>query len=284
MINNNYCGVPMYGNRVLCGDPPAPAAGESTASMLAAMKENLPDLMKLANENIAPNELAQLYSRQQTEPGYAKLQTDIYNTSGRDLNRIGSEIARSNAMASAATDRDVMSGPGMDLIRAANRAQREIDPEYYRLREQSAKGIGELFKGQSAGEEEAITRFLNRQNIQSGNANSGSMSNVISNAQTFGNASRDRLGQAIGMATGAMGGMRSGVDVFQQATGKPSFANTGDNKFMGATKGAGDQTMGMTGNLLSQVGENKRTEMGINANRRDGLDRFNETMGNMPSC
>ena len=268
---------------LLCGDAPASSAGsaESTATMLAAFEAGLPGLMKSANAQIGPNEWAQLQSSMATSPEYAKLQADIYGTSGKEMNRLGNEFADANAMASARRDASVMAGPGMELIRSANRAQREIDPEYYKLREQSAAGIGELFKGQTAGEEEAITRFLNRQNIQSGNFGVGGMSNVISNAQTFGNASRDRLGQAIGMATGAMPGMRSGIDVFQQATGKPSFANTGDNKFMGATQGAGNQAAGYGQNLLNQAGDNNRTAMGINANRRDGLDRFNETIGSV---
>lgn len=265
----------------LGGDPAPQSGGESTAEMLAAYTRGLPGLMDVTNAQILPNELAQLASAQATSPQMAALQAQIYGTSGRELNRIGNSIADENAMASAQRDANIMTGPGAALIEAANQAQRKIDPEYYKLREQSAAGIGQMFNPLTGGENEAITRSLNRQNIQGGNFNVPSMTNVVGNAQTFGNASRDRLGQAIGMATGAMPGMRSGVDVFQQATGKPSFANTGDARFMGAQQGQGQQTMGMGQGLLQQAGENQRMSQNINANRRDSLDRMNEVWGSV---
>lgn len=278
-----YLSDSLKPHAVFGGDPPPQTGGESTADMMAALTANLPAFMEVVNQQIGPNEIAQLKSNQATSPALAELQAQIYGTSGREINRIGQAIARENALSSAGTDAAVLAGPGRDLIRQANLAQREIDPEYYRLREQSAAGLGELFKSMSGGEEEAITRFLNRQNLRTGNANSGSMTNVISNAQTFGNAARDRLGQAIQLATGAMPSMRSGVDVFQQATGKPSFANTGDTKFTGVQQGQGQQAAGFANSLLGQIGENQRTSQQLNAQRRDSLDRVTGVIGSLPS-
>ena len=271
---------------ILCGgDGPQQTGGESTDAMLAAYTKGLPGLMQVTNEQILPNELAQLASAQATSPQLAALQAQIYGTSGRELNRIGNSIADENAMSAAQRDANIMSGPGAALIEAANQAQRKIDPEYYKLREQSAAGISQMFNPMTGGETESITRSLNRQNVNNGNFNVPSMTNVVGNAQTFGNASRDRLGQAIGMATGAMPGMRSGVDVFQQATGKPSFANTGNQVFQGVQQGQGQQAMGMANGFLGQAGENQRLSQNLNANRRDSLDRVNETMSAQPiSC
>ena len=268
------CGEPAGKTYYLNGgDPPAPTTQETTAQMMQAIQDYLPGVMGTVNTQILPNELAQLQASQAVSPGYAALQAQLYGTTGRDLNRIGNEIAQENALASASRDAAVMAGPGMDLIRQANAAQREIDPEYYATRAATSAGLADMFKPMSGGEEEAINRYLNRQNFGRGTLNVPSMSQVVQNAQTFGNASRDRLGQAIQMATSAMPQFRSGVDVFQQATGKPSFANTGEQRFMGARQEAGQQSTGFANNFMGQIGENQRTAMNINANRRDTFDR-----------
>lgn len=254
-------------------DAPAPTAQETTAEMMQAMQQFLPGTMTAVNAQILPNELAQLAASQAVSPAYAELQAQLYGGPGRELNRIGNEIARENALAAAGTDAAVLAGPGMDLIRQANVAQREIDPEYYATRAAASQGIGDMFKTMSGGEEEAINRYLNRQNLSRGTLNVPSMSQVVQNAQTFGNAARDRLGQAIQLATGALPNFRSGVDVFQQATGKPSFANTGNQQFMGARQEAGQQSSQFANNFMGQIGENQRTAMNINANSRDMFDR-----------
>lgn len=266
------------------GDPPAPGVGESTAAQLQAYSANLPELLRITNAQIGPNELAQLQSQQATAPAYAALQNQLYAQYGPEMNRVGQEIARENALAQSATDAAVLQGSGRDAARAGMALDRETDPEYYKLRETMGSRLEDLMRpGLSGGETEAITRGLNQQNVGAGLLNTPSQTNVVSKAMTYGNAARDRLSQALGQATQALPTFRSGVDSFGRATGKlGTLANSGDAKFQGLQQqGAGQQAFGLSNNLLGETGQNQRAKMGIDAQRRDSLDRVGEVWGNV---
>lgn len=270
--------------RILYGGDPAPqTGGESTAEMLRAYTAGLPDLMKVTNAQILPNELAQLQASKQISPELSALQTQIYADQGTKLNEVGNKIADINAQAAATRDLNTLRGPGGELVKAANEAQRIADPEYYKTREHTSNALAQMFQPTTAGETEAIQRSLNRQNVQSGNMGIPSMTNVVQNAQTFGNASRDRLGQAIGMATQAMPTMRSGVDAFQQATGKSSMPNMGNAQFIGAQQGMGNQTMGLAGGFMNNATQLQNTSQQLNAQRRDSFDRAMQGVGALGS-
>ena len=263
------------------GDPPAPSTGESTAAILQAYAQHLPELLRVTNAEILPNEQAQLASQQATAPGYAALQNQLYAQYGPQLNRTGQEIARQNALSQSGTDLAVLQGTGREAALAGNQLDRATDPEYYRLRETMGNRLEDLLRpGLSGGESEAITRGLNQQNTGAGLLNTPSQTNVVSNAMTYGNAARDRLSGALAQATQALPTFKSGVDSFGRATGKlGTLANTGDTKFQNVQQGAGQQAFGMGGNFLSQVGENQRAKMGIDSQRRDSLDRVGEVWG-----
>lgn len=256
------------------GDPPAPTASESTAEMLRGYEQGLPGFMNVTRQETMPTALNALDVAKAVAPAYAALQADIYGTAGKDLNRIGQEIAASNAEAQAKSDLSVLQGTGKDLIAAGLEAQKLADPEFYATRANLAKGLGEMMNGGlTSGEIEAIQRSLNKQTEAAGLSTPSAMQTVAS-AQTFGNAARDRMGQALGMATQALPAMKSGVDVMQVATGKSSMANTGDTKFQGVTpEGYGTQASQMGQSLIGELGANNRAAMGINANRKDSLDR-----------
>lgn len=269
-------GVP-WGNSILnCGgDPPAPTASESTAEMLRGYTEGLPGFMEVTRQQTMPTALNALDVAKAVSPEYSKLQADLYNTYGKQMNQIGQEIAASNAQAQAASDLAVLQGTGQDVIKAGVEAQKLADPEYYATRANMAKALGELMNGGlTGGETEAIQRSLN-QNAEAAGLTTPSAARTVAEAQTFGGAARDRLSQALNQATQALPTMKSGVDAFQQATGRSTMANTGDTKFTGAkddeSYGSSAQQMGQS--LLGELGANNRTAMGINAQRKDSLDR-----------
>ena len=276
VLESKMTGI-AWGNSALncCGDPPAPTASESTAEMLRGYTEGLPGFMEVTRQQTMPTALNALDVAKAVSPGYSQLQADLYNTYGKQMNQIGQEIAASNAQAQAASDLAVLQGTGKDVIKAGVEAQKLADPEYYATRANMAKALGELMNGGlTGGETEAIQRSLN-QNAEAAGLTTPSAARTVAEAQTFGGAARDRLSQALNQATQALPAMKSGVDAFQQATGRSTMANTGDTKFTGAkddeSYGSSAQQMGQS--LLGELGANNRTAMGINANRRDSLDR-----------
>lgn len=260
----------------MSSDAPAPSTQESTASMIEAYRAGLPGLMKVTNSQIGPNELAQLQSAMETSPAYSKLQADIYDTVGRQMNKTGTDIANQNQLNSAQNDLAVMRSVGGDLLKQSVEMNKIVDPEYYTNRALLSGRLAESLNAGAnltEGEMAQIERGLNRSNAGSGNNNNNSATNVAAGASTFGRAGVDKINNAIQMATNALPALRSGLDANLISTGKISAPNAGDNKFIGARQGAGDQVSSYGNNLLGQIGDTQRTGMNINAQRRSGLEK-----------
>jgi hypothetical protein len=249
---------------------------ESTASALDAYTKGLPGLMEATQKQFTPNELAQLEAAKAVSPGYAKLQTQLYDTAGRDLNRIGTDIAADNQLATAKGDLRTIQSTGKDLVSAYNEAAAIADPEYYKNRAGLGNRISELLSAGSnltEGEMAQLERGVNRAQTESGNAFNPSPSAIAAGAMTFGQAGQEKFRNAINQATNALPALKSGVDPFAMATGKTSGANTGNAQFVGAKQGAGDQVIGMGNNLLTQANANQRNADSLNANRQSGLQK-----------
>jgi hypothetical protein len=136
----------------------------------------------------------------------------------------------------------------------------------------------------SGGEEEQLNRSLARENANRGILNTPSQTAALSNAMTFGDARYNRQNQAKGQLAQALGvgnqflpAANSGMDVFKVATGKTSMPNAGDSKFTGVNQNIGSDVMGQGSSFMNNLTQLKGQEMDINANRRDILDRMNET-------
>lgn len=266
------------GTPVFCGgDPPAPTAVESTREMLRGYEEGLPGFLRVTRTEAAPTAEAAYNLTKTFAPLYSALQTQVYGEQGKELNKIGREIARENALAQSATDTEVLKGPGKELILEANALNRTIDPEYYQTREKIAAGLAELLSGKlTGGEEEALQRSINRERIATGQTMPSALT-TASAALRFGEAANNKLANALALATGALPSFRSGTDVLMQTIGRPSSVNPGDTRFLGITpEGYGTQAYSFGQNLLNNIGENQRLAMEINANRRDTMDRIQQ--------
>lgn len=273
------------------GDDPAPQSGvESTDAMMAALIKNLPDLTRVTGENILPLEQARINASRAITPQENQLALDTYRQFGPILNQIGNQISRDNQLAAVGSDAATLAKANeTGLVDAALALQRKADPEFYKMREALGRQGTSLLEsfggaGLSGSESEEIARGLNRTNVAGGVNDIGSPTAAIRNAMTFGQAGQNRrnsLAQALATTSQAMQGTKSGFDPFQVATGRSAFSgNTGENKFAGSqTSGLGQNTMGLTTNLLSQAGENQRLSQNINSQRRDSLDRFGATFG-----
>jgi hypothetical protein len=283
-IEENY-----YALDAVNGDPAPSNAIESTDIMMQALQKNLPGLGRVMGENILPFEQAKLAASEITSPRQAELQANLYDKYGQRLNDTGNQIARNNALAQAETDKQVLAGPGKELIASALEAQRVADPEYFKTRETMAPALEKLIGsydltgGLSAGENAAMERSVNQGNVARGTATAPSNIATVQNAVQFGDATRRRqqenqagMANALNVGTGFLPASRTGFDPFRVATGKSSGANTGENKLTGPMQ-VGQDTMAMGNNMFNQIAATHNNAANINAQRRDGLDRFNET-------
>lgn len=274
-------------------DRPAQSPVETIGDQLNAYRNFLPDYQKLTNSGIAPNALAQLQSQQATAPGYAALNADLYGKYGPQMNQIGSDIARQNALSQAGTDLQVLQGPGSQSVMALDKLQRGIDPEYYKSRELAGNKIQDLFgsmdlsPGLSGSERGEVERSLNRDNLANGQSPGvGSNINTVSNAMQFGQAGanrmaqkQDQFGQALEHVTNFLPQSKS-MDAFQVATGKSSQPNSGDSKFnINGNDNTGNQAMGLSSSLLGNISQASNQQADINSNRRDLSDRTNAAIG-----
>ena len=274
------------------GDSAAPGTNESTAAVLQAYSQYLPELLRVTSSNILPMEQAKLQASRATSPGYAQVQSDIYRRFGPQNAHTASEVDRINRLGAANADLAVLSGPGRAVISQADQLARMIDPEFYATRAAASGQLQNLLgsydlSGLSGGESAAAERATNLYNEGSGLTNP-SATRTISNAMQFGDAferKRQSLAQAIGAATSFLPSSRSGFDPVQTALGRPS-QNNGSN-FVTPAREAGQNTYDFSSGFMNNIFGLRQREMDINANRRDALDRFNQTwssvVGSLPS-
>lgn len=279
----------------MSGDPPAPATTESTREMLKAYSEFLPDMLKVTAQGIGPYEQALLKSQQEVALPKAQLQAEIYRQLGPLLNKTGIDINKANAQGQAESDLNVIKGTGRELVKEGQETQKLLDPEFYKLREQAGGRMGELLSsidlsGQlSGGEREELKRAQAQEFNRRGINNSPSNLAALEGAMTFGQAGYarktaegNRLQNALTVANQALPAMRSGQDAFQIATGRSSMPNSGDSKFTGVGE-VGQQSGQMSQGLLGATSNLIQQQNDINANRRDSLDRANQTLGGIGS-
>lgn len=135
---------------------------------------------------------------------------------------VGQQVARSNALAGAETNKAQIEGSGGDAARAASSLNRELNPEYDKSISNASNTISDVLgninlQGLSPGESNAIERSLNQTNTNTGNAGLVNPTNVVSNAMNFGQGYNDKLKMAAGMAGQAS-------DIANVASGNANFS------------------------------------------------------------
>ena len=268
------------------GDPPAAPTNESTADMLQAYTQYFPGLMTATNSQLLPTAQAQLASDKAVSPGQNQLAFDLYKQFGPMFNQIGSQIENQQKLSSAQTDADVLSGPGAEIARQTQKIRQEADPAVYAAQQAIAKQAGNLansidMNGLSGSERAEVERKLNQDNQAGGRTDLTGGINTVNNAMQFGSAlqgKQQRLGQALGSASGALAGADSKFDPVQAALGRSS-TSAGDGKFGGPVQNSGSNANSMGGAFLGQVGAMKQQENQINSQRRDSLDRVAQGFG-----
>lgn len=263
------------------------SGGETTAQQMQALIEHLPELSSLVTSITPAVEQGRVDVSRQISPQIIDIQADVLDDGGRRLSQIGGEIAADNRAQQVESERDLLRGSGLDLVRAANEASREIDPEFFKVREAAGQKALDLLGAATieptGAELAAIERQMNRAGLNRGDQ-SNSITGTINNALQFGNERLKRLGavsSAINSATSLLPAVRQNVDVFAQGTGRVGTTNFGQQQFTGVQQQSND-TQNMASNLLQQSGQNARQANQINS-QNDFFDQFSQTLGGLGS-
>jgi hypothetical protein len=269
---------------VFKGNYQPPPVLASTGEQLGALVKFLPQLSQAYNQQILPTEQANLAAQQQIAPGQQALDASLYGTYGPQIAKTSSDIAAANAMRGAQSDAAVLAGPGQDVARAGLAAQQIADPEYYATRALAGQKTNDLLNsininGLSGSERAEVERSLNQQAQQGGSPDISSGIKTVQNAATFGNAlqnKRNALGQAIGQATNFLPAAKSGVDVFQQVTGRAGMPNNTNAAQATSAQPVGAQANNLTSQLFGHVGDIQAQNYDINAARKPVTQFVNE--------
>ncbi len=278
------------------GSPVIPNTQESMASVMQAYRDNLIPMIQNQIQAAQAYEPAMQTLREQISPREQALNAQLYGQYGPEFARIGSQIARQNAEAQAATDLGVVSGTGRDLVREAMKTQREADPEAYRARELALANLEQLQgsltdpnAGLSGAERAEIDRSMARENFARGVGATPTATSTVANAMAFGQAGEARKAQrqsaianAAQLAAGAVQPLSSRIDTFQLTTGRPSV-NQGEARTGGARE-VGQESNAMGMNLFGNASQMRQQENQLNAQRKTALDQFSQVMGSLPSC
>ena len=256
------------------------------ADLIKILTDLTPYLSGITNQANTSQSLNDLAISQQTSEPYAKLMADLYAKYGPQLNATGNDIAKQNALAEVATNQAVLQNGGTDLIKSLTDLQKNIDPEYYNTRANTATQLNNLFNsidltgGLSSTERDEIGKGLAREGLARGTSNAPSNVETISNAMQFGQAGRNRvlqnqnaLVQAINASTAFLPSSKSGIDAFAAATGKTgSGTNTGNNLFTGI---AAPSNSNATNSLMGTASANQQQRAQASAqSSKSGWDKF----------
>lgn len=251
---------------------PQSVAGLTGRQLKALQKHGMTTAQELQNINttIAPQEQA--------------LQLQLLEKFGPLFSKVGQDLATQEAEAGISRDLALSKGPGMDLVKQATEIDRAANPEFYGMRETTAKGYTDLIEGQdpnklTGAELSNVERGVNRLNARTGNLNTGDATTTVGNAMTFGDElgkKRDRFSSALNLFPGISAASRSPVDAFAVSTGKSSNTpNFGQQNFQ--IQNGQFTTQGMLDRLAGTQGK----QMDVLSGRRNIQDYSEGAVGSV---
>jgi hypothetical protein len=263
------------------GDPKQPRVSAQLGSIVKGLEKNYPQLVNaLGSQNQKVAEQGQT-TREAIAPREQALSAGLYRQYAPQYGEVGSGV-----------DLAALSGAGGQSVLAADRLDRQIDPEYYGARQASSSKLAQLLGGMNpneltGAERENTARGLARSNYQSGETNSPSNQGAINAALTYGSAldtKRSGVANAINTATAAIPSFKSGKDAFTQATGGAREANKvfgGATDFGGNSSEAGDK---MAENVLGVTSGINTQKQQLDSQRRTGLDTAMGVASSLNPC
>lgn len=230
------CGVTLMG----CGGPDVELSKPADPSSLAqAQLDVAKGMIPLVTSAVPKLAEAEWQATQKYAPLQSQLQTQLFQQQMPLLNQVSRDITTQNMLAQAEAEKQVAQGPGRALTQEALATAKLADPEFYALRELLGGKLAEQIRNPvTGGEYEALQRGINQQNVNTGNTRVPTNVGTVVAAQQYGNQYQNRLNDALNRATQALPQLKSGMDVFQQATGRAGMVdNQAQNAFKGAESG-----------------------------------------------
>lgn len=257
--------------------------------------DNLDQFINATTRNILPSEQATLDAKRIINPQQQQLDYDIARQFLPKFTQLGLEQQGQENMGRAENDTALLNGPGKDLVRANLEAQKIADPEFFANRARTGDKLGLLLdtlddpnSGLDGSERAEIERSLARDNQAKGLETPTNIS-AVSNAMNFGSAGaarkrakQDSINKAMQSAAQTLPQLKSGVDVLQLTTNRPSQVNQGVNRF-GENQQVGQTALGLGSQLMNQVGQNSRQTADINSKKRTAFDSVMQTMNSTGS-
>lgn len=277
------------------GDPSATPVGQSTAQQMQAYIQNLPALLQTTANSTLPVGQTTQNAQNVLSPQQQQLQSQLFSQYAPGLYNTGNTLNNITNTGGVANASNLLNGQGGQLVNQAISADQTANPEYYATRAATGSAINNLLgsinlNGLSGSERSEVERSLNQQNARGGNINVPSATNTVQNAMTYGSAlqtKRNALSSAIQTATSFLPSSQSGVNSFAIGTGQSTAQNNpGQSQFLGIGDNANNasSTNSSLGNsLLGGINSTANNAANIDANRRDALDRFNQTWSSVLS-
>ena len=260
-------------------DPKAQSGTGLSSDVINNVIQNLPAYMNTVNAQLAPQARSELATQQEIAPQYQELLTSLYEKFAPRLATAGAGADRISREATARTDADILKGAGGDTVRNLSDLDRSVNPEYYKTREAGAAKLGELLGSINLSDANPeAERLVSQENARSGNLTTPSSTRTVANALSFGNEQqkrRDALGQAINTASGFLAPASGTFNTANIALGKGP-TNTGLTNFAGV-KDTQNQAVGAASGIMGTSAGLVGQQQDINSQRRDVLDRINET-------
>lgn len=250
---------------------------QAMRDILLEIQRYYPDALKAVNSTLLPSAEAQLAADKAVAPGYADINIALNEQYGPRAARTAAQIDDITAKAASQRELDLAKTTGRELVTEADLAQRKLDPEFYKNREELSTAISGYLKAADPAmtetELEAIRRGMGRTP-----SNPDSKWGTAERAFQFGKegqAKVDRFGNAITNVAASLPTMRSGIPGFEVAT-RRSVGNTGENRVGQATGNAGAaNTFGFANNFLNTAGGIQQQSMSAQLGIWDKLDKVN---------
>lgn len=253
-------------------DPRPQTTSGAGGNVASTYRASLPKILQAINDAIPASELAKLGAARQVVPGY----TDLAN-----------ETNRSATLANERTATDALNTSGREKAGIATEIDKGINPEFYQAKPEILKSLlGQLSSLDLNKPNVEAERLVNAENVRSGNAGNNSGTTGVSNALQFENEKLKRsaaLTGALNNANAFMTGSRASFDPFGRSTVSDANNTSNTPNIQSTFQSIGDDTLGIGQGLLGGLFNYKNTEAGITAQRRDTLDRTNETMSSLPN-
>jgi hypothetical protein len=248
---------------ILQGDERAPSSKDSLDKLRQGLYHQLPGITRSINRQILPTERSLLTARQEIAPQEQELQTGLYEQ---------------HAPRYAQAELSNLRGAGGQSVIEADlineMLKRIADPEFFRTREATSGRVNELLDAGgnlTGGEMSSIERGLNRQFQGRGIGGVPSNSQQIQSAMQYGGASRNRLGQSLQIALGALPQFqaRGNTNVLGQAQSTTQRFQPAGTGFSGTI---GDTSQNIGSQVLGGAQAQQLSKQQIDANRRTIMD------------